>query len=79
MKYLSEFFVPYDSFLETNILLTSKPCILNSFLLLQKLLLLIFLSLNFLYHFFYLYLFTLIFIMGEKKCKKTFYSNLGIL
>ena len=28
MKYLSEFFVPYDSFLETNILLTSKSCIL---------------------------------------------------
>ena len=24
MNYLSEFFVPYDSFLETNILLTSK-------------------------------------------------------
>ena len=31
MKYLSEFFVPYDSFLETNILLTSKSCILNVF------------------------------------------------
>ena len=31
MKYLSEFFVPYDSFLETNILLTSKSCNLNSF------------------------------------------------
>ena len=32
MKYLSEFFVPYYSFLGTNILLTSKSCILNSFL-----------------------------------------------
>ena len=32
MKYLSEFFVPYDSFLEINILLTSKSCKLNSFL-----------------------------------------------
>ena len=29
MKYLSEFFVPSDSFLETNILLTSKSCILK--------------------------------------------------
>ena len=28
MKYLSEFFAPYDSFSETNILLTSKSCIL---------------------------------------------------
>ena len=34
MKYLSEFVVPYDSFLETNILSTSKSCILNSFLFL---------------------------------------------
>ena len=33
MKDLSEFFVPYDSFLETNILLTSKSCILNNFFL----------------------------------------------
>ena len=32
MKYLSEFFVPYESVLETNILLTSKSCVLNSFL-----------------------------------------------
>ena len=31
MKYLSEFFVPYDSFLETNILLTFKSRKLNSF------------------------------------------------
>ena len=34
MKYFNEFFVPYDSFLETNILLTSKPCTLNSSLFL---------------------------------------------
>ena len=34
MKYLSEFFVKYESFLETNILLTSKSCELNRFLLL---------------------------------------------
>ena len=34
MKYLSDLFVPHDSFLETNILLTSKSCILNSFLFL---------------------------------------------
>ena len=27
IKYLNEFFVPYDSFLETNILLTSKTYI----------------------------------------------------
>ena len=32
MKYLVEFFVPYDSFLETNILLTSMSCKLNNFL-----------------------------------------------
>ena len=31
MKYLSEFFEPSDSLLETNILLTSKSYILNSF------------------------------------------------
>ena len=34
MKYLSEFFVPYDSFLETNILLASKSYSLNTFLFL---------------------------------------------
>ena len=33
MKYLSEF-LPYDSLLETNILLISVPYILNSFLFL---------------------------------------------
>ena len=31
MKYLSEFFVPYDSFFETNILLASMPFKLNKF------------------------------------------------
>ena len=31
MKYLSEFFVPYDSFLEANILLTSNSSKLKSF------------------------------------------------
>ena len=39
--YLDEFFVPYDSVLETNILLTSMSSILNIFLFLKKLLLLI--------------------------------------
>ena len=34
MKYFGEFFVPYDSFFETSILLTSKSCKLNSFLFL---------------------------------------------
>ena len=34
MKCLSEFFEPYDSFLETNILLTSNSCKSNSFLFL---------------------------------------------
>ena len=34
VKYLCEFFVTYDSFLETHILLTSKSCTLNSFLFL---------------------------------------------
>ena len=32
MKYLSEFFVPHDSFLETNILLAYMSFKLNSFL-----------------------------------------------
>ena len=36
MKYLIDLFVPYGSFLETNIFLTSTPSILNSFLFLQK-------------------------------------------
>ena len=36
MKYLSEFFVPYDSFLETNILLTSKSFILNTLLFVKS-------------------------------------------
>ena len=34
MKYLTEFFVPYDSFLETNILLTYMSFKLNNFLFL---------------------------------------------
>ena len=34
IKYLSEYFVSYDYFLETNILLISISSILNSFLLL---------------------------------------------
>ena len=33
MKYLSEFFVPYDYFFETNILLTSISFKLNNFLI----------------------------------------------
>ena len=36
MKYLSEFFVPYDSFLESNILLAFKSCILNSFVVIKS-------------------------------------------
>ena len=55
MNYLSEFFVPYDYFLETNVLLRSKSCILNSFLFLQEVLLLIFLSSKFLLFLFILY------------------------
>ena len=72
MKYLSEFFVPYDTFSGTNILLTCKSCILNSFLFMQKLLLLIYLSSKFmpLFHSF-LYL--------VKINLKYFYSNLHIL
>ena len=34
IKYLSEFFVPYDSFLETNILLITMSSTLNNLLLL---------------------------------------------
>ena len=37
MKYLSEFFAPFDSFFETNILLISISFKLNNFLFLQKL------------------------------------------
>ena len=36
MKYLSEFFAPYDYFLETNILLTSMSFKLNSFFVFIK-------------------------------------------
>ena len=36
MKYLSEFFVPYDSFFEANILLTSKSYKLNNFFVFIK-------------------------------------------
>ena len=64
MKYLSEFFVPYDSFFETNILLTSKLYKLNNFLL-------IFLSSK-------MMLFPLILILAEKNVK-IFYSNFKCL
>ena len=47
MKHLDEPFLPYDSFSETNILLTSMSFKINNFLFLQKLLLLIFLSSKF--------------------------------
>ena len=69
MKYLSEFFMPYDSFLETNVLLTSKSCKLNSFLFLKKLLLLIFLSSKFMLFHSFLYF--------VEKNVKHFNSNLG--
>ena len=36
IKYLNEFFVPSNSSLETNILLTSMSCILNSFFLIKN-------------------------------------------
>ena len=73
MKYLDEFFVPYDSYFETNILLASKSCILNIFLFLQKLLLLVFLSSKFM-------VFPPIFILSEKKnVKKKICNNLSIL
>ena len=73
MKYLSEFFVPYDSFLQTNILLASMSVKLNSFLFLLKL------SPKFsLYHqnlcSFHSFLY-----LSEKKHVKNFYSNLGCL
>ena len=67
MKYLDEFFVPYDSSFETNILLASIfSCFCkNSFFL--------FLCLQNLWSFHpFLY-------WVKKKCKKTFYNNLGIL
>ena len=64
MKYLSEFFVPYDSFLETNTLLTSKSYILNSFL---------FLIIK-------IYAFSALFLCWvKKKCNKIFYNNLGVM
>ena len=36
MKYLGEYFTPYESFLEVNILLTSISSILNSFFVFVK-------------------------------------------
>ena len=36
MKYLSEYFTPYESFLEINILLTSISSTLNSFFVFVK-------------------------------------------
>ena len=42
INYLNEFFVPYGSSLETNILLASMPSILDTFLFLQKSLFFIF-------------------------------------
>ena len=62
MKYLNELFLPYDSSLETNILLTSVSSILNAFLFLQKSLSLIVLSSKFMF-------FPLILILDEKKGK----------
>ena len=68
MRYLSEYFVSYGSFLETTILLTSISSTLESFLLLEKLLLLIFSSSKFI-------LFPLVLILS----KNFFYNNLGVL
>ena len=64
MKYLTDLFVPYDSFFETNILSTLMSSIVNSFLFLWKLLFLIFFLSK-------IMLFPLILISGEKK-NKTF-------
>ena len=73
MKYLVKFFVPYDSLFETNTLLTSMSSVLNSFLFLQKLLLLIFFCLENLCSF-HSFLYWVI-----KKVKKNNNNNLGIL
>ena len=63
IKYLNEFFVPYGSSLETNILLTSMSSILFASLFFYKSrFFLFFLSLKFT-------IFLLILILGEKKDK----------
>ena len=49
IKYLNESFLPHGSSLETNIVLTSMSSILVTFLFLSKSLLLIFLSLKFMF------------------------------
>ena len=68
IKYLIEFFAPYDSSLETNILLTSMSCILVTFLFLKKSL---FLSLKVTFV-------LLILLIGEKKVKNFFIAILGV-
>ena len=72
MKYLSEFFVLYDSFFETNILLTSMSFKLNSFLL--------FIKVTFVYLFIInIYALSTHSYTCQKKSVKTFYSNLRCL
>ena len=58
--YLNEFFVPCDSSLKTNILLTSVSYILVAFLFLMKVTFFICLSSKFTF-------FLLVLILGEKK------------
>ena len=58
IKYLNEFFVPYDSSLETNISLTSMS--IGYFFVFIKVTFFYFLSLKFMF-------FLLILILGEKK------------
>ena len=72
MKYLSEFFVLYDSFFETNILLTSMSFKLNSLLLFIKV------------TFVYLFIINICALSThsytcQKKSVKKFYSNLRCL
>ena len=72
MKYLSELFVPYDSFLETDILLTFKSCILNRFLLCKNYFCSLFYLQNLCSFHSFLYL------TQKKKRKKIFYNNLDV-
>ena len=59
MKYLSEFFVPYGSFFQTNILSRSMSSILNSFLFFVEITFVDLFSNKFMY-------FPIILILGKK-------------
>ena len=68
IKYLNEFFVPYDSSLETNILSTSMPSIFVTFCFYKSLFLIFFISKIYVFFYSFLYL--------VKKKEKFLYNKL---